>query len=168
MWDPSRPWPHSSYPAPAPDPGSDPTVPPWLWGKIPPAWLQVILGSLQQLVSPSTWSGTAAEIADLQSRATDLIDQIAQAGATVPINFQHNDVDVASEPTLDVEDTASILATLVDDPTNNRVKLSLSLAHTVAPIGSTGNRAARGAPARLGRVSVCAGRPRFPALVALR
>lgn len=48
------------------------------------------------------------------------------------LNFQHNDLAVATEPTLDFEDTAGVLNfVLVDDPANTRLKLSVSFPNPV-------------------------------------
>jgi hypothetical protein len=55
------------------------------------------------------------------------------------INFQHNDLAVATEPTLDIEDGTGtgITWTVVDDPANTRVKVTAQAA-VISVFGRTG------------------------------
>lgn len=46
---------------------------------------------------------------------------------TSTLNFQHNDVLVASEPTVDFQDGANLVWTITDDNVNSRVKVTASL-----------------------------------------
>lgn len=48
----------------------------------------------------------------------------AEVAALTQLGFQHNDVVVASETAIDLEDTTSLTWALVDDPANLRVKVS--------------------------------------------
>src|SRR6516165_10477898 len=58
---------------------------------------------------------------------------ISSPGTSVAaLNFQHNDVAVATENTADFEDGANFFTwTLVDDPANTRVKITPILANAV-------------------------------------
>ena len=124
--------PYSTFTEPVPDPGTDPTTGPFVLCPIAPTWLPVVLGALQQLVQAGAWDlSTDAARLDVQIRAMQLIDQVAQAGTgenQMGQYYQHNDVAVAYEAGLDIEDSASVVATLTNDPTNARLKLSLAVA----------------------------------------
>lgn len=65
------------------------------------------------------------------------ISALGQTPVTVAaLNFQHNDVAVATEPTGDWEDSATISYTLVDDPANTRVKITPAIVSSVALPGA--------------------------------
>ena len=73
--------PYSTFTEPVPDPGTDPTVGPFVLVPLVQSWLPVVLGALQQLVQAGAWNlSTDAARLDVQMRAMQLIRWIAMAG----------------------------------------------------------------------------------------
>ena len=72
--------PRSSFPVPVPDPGTEPlTGPNLVCVEFDQAWAKYAAGAISQLVQPTTWRGTDAQVLDLQARATELLTAIGNA-----------------------------------------------------------------------------------------
>jgi len=62
-----------------------------------PAWQQVLLGALEQLVNPITWSGTAEEKTLALQRAETLRFMLQNDVATVPTPYWDDETDLDDE-----------------------------------------------------------------------
>lgn len=80
----------------------------------------VLFGQAVELDITGTIAGTTVDYALYGSNTTTNAQVITQA----TINVQHNDVLVAAEPTLDLEDFGANVWSVVDDGPNTRVKIT--------------------------------------------
>src|ERR1700690_310115 len=127
MWDPEDRYARTSFVAPVNDPGTSPSDQPQVVVGINADWLPYLTGCLMQLCQPTAWNAAPDDIPDLIGRVTDLIATINTAGGSdMGQYYSHNDTPFAYEAGLDIEDSATVAATLTNYPTNARVKISLA------------------------------------------
>ena len=82
MWDPDEDEAHSSFTAPADDPGTEPDAAPLICISVNASWLSLLAGCAMQLCQPLAWNTTdPVLLADLLSRAQILVNLIGLASA---------------------------------------------------------------------------------------
>ena len=93
MWNPAERWAQQgSYQAPVPVPGADPADAPHVCLSINSTWLPYVIGSLMQLVQPSTWATSdPAALAAVLTAATELIERFGTAGECGVLTFRFTD-----------------------------------------------------------------------------
>ena len=85
-------WQQGSYVEPVAVPGTDPAADPQVCVSFNKVWLPYIVGSLLQLVQPSSWATSSpTTLADTLTAATELIERFGTAGECTVVQFQFTD-----------------------------------------------------------------------------
>lgn len=85
-------WQQGSYVEPVAVPGTDPAADPQVCVSFNKAWLPYIVGSLLQLVQPSSWAtSNPTTLADTLTAATELIERFGTAGECTVVQFRFTD-----------------------------------------------------------------------------
>lgn len=93
MWNPAERWAQQgSFVEPVAVPGADPADAPQVCLSINSTWLPYVIGSLMQLVQPSTWATSdPAALAAVLTAATELIERFGTAGECGVLTFRFTD-----------------------------------------------------------------------------
>jgi len=93
MWNPTEGWlPTSSYVEAVVPPDVEPGASPLVCLQVSSVWLPYVIGSLMQLVQPTTWDTTDPTVRQLAlDRATALIEMFGTAGECTAVEFRFTD-----------------------------------------------------------------------------